>query len=773
MNSNENNFLGPVAACWAPGASVEVFLRLGVHFGVPRCVASGPTTENMPPKTFFKNSTRKNFRVTRWRGRVGVGLHEVASRKATYHVLSGFETETETSRHGINYVYRTSIVFKEARSPQEQGHLSYSVLCDTFEAGWSTTRLTAQEALSAWMHYLGGKTQPLTGQMSPYEFFGLVGECFYVVPGQTQPRAAGRGTDVQSEMCKYAVNVDDAVALSTSDVNDLKLFRQIFTGVLNPGTMGRPPENLRKMKDALLTMTCATCDAVDAEFLQRNAGGTAGASRWTKHLEAARARAAANADADAKDLKYWDPTTRRYPRLPPDIKASAAEFWKSDHVSRQLPSNVQKDGPDGEPRYGLLVTPAEAHVLFVKDMQKSNADFHCSLKWFKYQRPKTIVKNKRDYSLCVYHLRDFHVNDALFRLMKNVHRKTNGFGMAQPARCDCNCMDTIKTTAAFRDRLRCPRVNVTVNPAMAPLQLAPPSCHAGGCTECPDLPGLGCPFMTRVLEGEEQLDIKYMRSVRERDSAGGSKIKGRDAFVGATMPFTDFYKFEYEGFCKSKQFMQHRYEAGWQRGAHDFMQQQLQPGTVIAAVDLSMNWAEEGNMDPSQSFFNPLSATLMPVVLTLHLNNLNKEAFEQEFPGVLKKHQEYMLQQPHLNANIIRITLMFISEDKTHDTSLVSYAVDKTMDWLQKYTINIHKVEWWSDGCRVRLYASTQLATEVPGSATLTHAHTFTSQAQFKCRNHLGNMSRTSRGFKIFWNFHCSCHVRTHARTHASAHTVF
>ena len=32
----------------------------------PRCVASGPTTENMPPKTFFKNSTRKNFRVTRW-----------------------------------------------------------------------------------------------------------------------------------------------------------------------------------------------------------------------------------------------------------------------------------------------------------------------------------------------------------------------------------------------------------------------------------------------------------------------------------------------------------------------------------------------------------------------------------------------------------------------------------------------------------------------------------------------------------------------------------
>jgi len=94
---------------------VEVFLRLGGHFGVPRCVASGPTTENMPLKTFFKNSTRKNVRVTRWRGRVPRGREPPsASRNATYSVLSGFETETDESIHGIKYVYRTSIVFKEA-----------------------------------------------------------------------------------------------------------------------------------------------------------------------------------------------------------------------------------------------------------------------------------------------------------------------------------------------------------------------------------------------------------------------------------------------------------------------------------------------------------------------------------------------------------------------------------------------------------------------------------------------------------------------------------
>ena len=78
MTSNENYFLWPVAACWAPGASVEVFLRLGGHFGVPRCVASGPTTENVPPKTFLRTPIAKTFAS---RGG-GVGLHEVASPRA-------------------------------------------------------------------------------------------------------------------------------------------------------------------------------------------------------------------------------------------------------------------------------------------------------------------------------------------------------------------------------------------------------------------------------------------------------------------------------------------------------------------------------------------------------------------------------------------------------------------------------------------------------------------------------------------------------------------
>ena len=129
ITSNQNNFLGPVAACWAPGASVEVFLRLGGHFGVPPVRGQWAYYRKCAPEDVFKNSNRKNFRVTRWWRRAPRGRQPPsASRNATYRVLSGIETETDASRHGIKYVYRTSIVFKEAparprRRPRRQhGH---------------------------------------------------------------------------------------------------------------------------------------------------------------------------------------------------------------------------------------------------------------------------------------------------------------------------------------------------------------------------------------------------------------------------------------------------------------------------------------------------------------------------------------------------------------------------------------------------------------------------------------------------------------------------
>ena len=79
MNSNENNFLGPVAACWAPGASVEVFLRLGVHFGVPPVRGQWAYYRKYAPKDVFQELHSQ--KLSRHEV-VGVGIHEVASPRA-------------------------------------------------------------------------------------------------------------------------------------------------------------------------------------------------------------------------------------------------------------------------------------------------------------------------------------------------------------------------------------------------------------------------------------------------------------------------------------------------------------------------------------------------------------------------------------------------------------------------------------------------------------------------------------------------------------------
>ena len=79
ITSNQNNFLWPVAACWAPGASVEVFLRLGVHFGVPPVRGQWAYYRKYAPEDVFQELHSQ--KLSRHEV-VGVGLHEVASPRA-------------------------------------------------------------------------------------------------------------------------------------------------------------------------------------------------------------------------------------------------------------------------------------------------------------------------------------------------------------------------------------------------------------------------------------------------------------------------------------------------------------------------------------------------------------------------------------------------------------------------------------------------------------------------------------------------------------------
>jgi hypothetical protein len=113
-----------------------------------------------------RNDARNNFGVVRWRdGNGSTALDDVASGPtiAAYRVLSGFTTGTEAVRHKRKF---------KLRPPLLQGR----VRCDSFVRGWSTTHTTASAAVHAWKkEHVGLHTQPITGEVSAFQFFRLVG----------------------------------------------------------------------------------------------------------------------------------------------------------------------------------------------------------------------------------------------------------------------------------------------------------------------------------------------------------------------------------------------------------------------------------------------------------------------------------------------------------------------------------------------------------------------------------------------------------------------
>lgn len=120
--------------------------------------------------------------------------------------------------------------------------------------------------------------------------------------------------------------------------------------------------------------------------------------------------------------------------------------------------------------------------------------------------------------------------------------------------------------------------------------------HVCNRAECPGLPP--CPLLMSVLDGEDELDIRFMQLKQEYDMQAGATTKKRDTFVAASLPFTDFNDRELRGFSWSMEFSEHRFVARWQNHAYDTMQSLLTDGTIIAVIDFSMNWSGGGQHGP-------------------------------------------------------------------------------------------------------------------------------------------------------------------------------
>lgn len=479
------------------------------------------------------------------------------------------------------------------------------------------------------------------------------------------------------------------------------ILKDNFRSIFLTKQVGRPTENLRQLKQSVLTFF-AKDERVTTAFLHRTLGRV-GPARWKVDLERAKARGTRH-DASRK---FWDPTATRSDKFSERFCQLAKAFWQSGEISRQLPDTLNKPG---QLRFALCVSPEVAHRSFIEDIQngpEDDQDFKCGLTWFKAQRPPNVIGNKRQFALCIHHLRDFHIMDALYRFLRALHKQKWAFGATVAAKCTQKCMEQFPNMAALRDYLNCHKETIQIGGGKSASFLKQ-KCIKGSCDDCHE-PASLCPLIRETLEGNRELNIRFMKYVKEQDAAGKGTVKPRDTFTAAESSLEDFVNTQVQGWSQSFEFKTHRFHARWQNKAFDIMQSLLADNKQMAVIviDFAMNWSGMGNMDFSQSFFSPLSATLVPVVLTLHRDSLKSSKFDKDF---LEKNDAYLLQNQHLPKNLVRITLMFCSEDKNHDTSMVKKIVELTMGWLRDKTQGIKRVEWWSDGCRVRIYP-TRLST--------------------------------------------------------------
>ena len=114
------------------------------------------------------------------------------------------------------------------------------------------------------------------------------------------------------------------------------------------------------------------------------------------------------------------------------------------------------------------------------------------------------------------------------------------------------------------------------------------------------------PLLVSVLDGDVELRIRYMQLTQEYHAQSGASTRKWDTFATVAVPFLDVVQRELKGYSWSHDFSQQKFLSSWQNRAFDAMQTLLAVNTMAAVIDFAMNW-----------FFNPLSATLVPVVLTM------------------------------------------------------------------------------------------------------------------------------------------------------------
>ena len=568
---------------------------------------------------------------------------------------------------------------------------------------------------------------------------------------------------------KITIKTTNKKAKVESDSKVLAALKEFMEAAKNPITTtnqhggGTPPENIRKAMSNLLVILMASehanIDTMSKELTGKKATGTKRA-KWV----AAKSIAATFTELPRSEWKFYKELVRKGKFTVAECSA-AADFWKSAAVSRQLPSRK-----NGKERWYRIVTAAEAFVMFKDHMREikereineneeqneqdnlEETEWTCGLTWFMNQRPAAVGNLMPEQTcLCPYHLRFHYFFEALTKIHTKWHKPgRTGYGAnSQTVAAKCThprCNAAAPTTERVARHLcGCDRAEAKY--LCAPCvdnecdkttykhmgwKLDEEETWKKGC-KCGEYPF--CPAMAKeALQGVD-FDITFLQEVVVVYETQDDVKKNKKTFLNKTIKFSKFIE-ELNEFLPS--YLKHHHTSQWQN--NEMFQTLckkvlLDVDGVSMVIDFSENAMHVASQEAQNEHWQHVTSTVFPLVMTMPISVVTDEYFnEQNFTrqDLLDQRQRSREKGFTDVKNVMRVTIGYISEDKSHDKHFVQHVLNDAFRWVQRYTTS-KKVFIVSDG----------------------------AASQFKQTDMMGWCStvRAKYGFERFeWHFFCSCH---------------
>eukprot|EP00750_Incisomonas_marina_P000899 INCI10703.1.p1 GENE.INCI10703.1~~INCI10703.1.p1 ORF type:complete len:263 (+),score=58.61 INCI10703.1:116-904(+) len=170
--------------------------------------------------------------------------------------------------------------------------------------------------------------------------------------------------------------------------NDDRIIREALQNFFG-NSKGRPKENIRRIKDAFLTVF-AMHEEVDATLLARYLHLRSG--DMVRRLKSARDRVTHNAAVSMSDWKFHDQCQTRSDSFSSARCEDAQAFWRDPIVSKAVAAKKSKNGSQQKYQFHQTLFLKDAHTAYIQHKRATDPAFSCSITWFSKQRPADVKK---------------------------------------------------------------------------------------------------------------------------------------------------------------------------------------------------------------------------------------------------------------------------------------------------------------------------------------------------------------------------------------------